>query len=69
MPNIILAFDYQMNFFPIYKGLRNATDRKMNIASIIGLGSCAASYLLIGLIGYSLSGQDVKANFLESIPY
>jgi amino acid permease len=64
MPNIILAFDYQMNFFPIYKGLRNATDRKMNIASIVGLSSCATSYLLVGLIGYSLSGQEVKANFL-----
>jgi amino acid permease len=69
MPNIILAFDYQMNFFPIYKGLRDATDRKMNIASVIGLSSCAASYLLVGLIGYSLSGQEVQANFLESIPY
>lgn len=69
MPNIILAFDYQMNFFPIYKGLRNATDRKMNIASIVGLSSCAASYLLVGIIGYSLSGHDVRANFLESIPY
>lgn len=64
MPNIILAFDYQMNFFPIYKGLRNATDSKMKIASIIGLGSCAASYLIVGLIGYSLSGQNVQANFL-----
>lgn len=64
MPNIILAFDYQMIFFPIYKGLSNATDRKMNMASTVGLGSCAALYLLVGLIGYSLSGQDVKANLL-----
>lgn len=64
MPNIIFAFDYQMNFFPIYKGLRNATDRKMNKASTVGLASCGISYLVIGVLGYSLAGDKVEANFL-----
>lgn len=69
MPNIIFAFDYQMNFFPIYKGLRNSNDHRMNLASTIGLASCGASYLLVGVIGYSLAGDNASANFLESIPY
>jgi amino acid permease len=69
MPNLIFAYDYQTNFFPIYKGLRNATDKKMNLASAAGISACGASYLLIGMIGYSLAGKDVAANFLESIPY
>lgn len=64
MPNIIFAFDYQMNFFPIYKGLRNATDSKMNLASAVGLGSCGLSYLVIGVLGYSLAGDGAQANFL-----
>ena len=69
MPNIIFAFDYQMNFFPIYKGLRNATDKKMSMASAVGLSSCGVSYLVIGVLGYSLAGDNAQANFLESIPY
>lgn len=69
VPNIIFAYDFQTNYFPIYKGLRNASDKRMNLSSSLGIFACGASYLLLGLIGYSLAGQDVKANFLESILY
>lgn len=69
MPNIIFAFEYQTNFFSIYKGLKDSTDKRMRKASIVGILCCGCSYLLIGLIGYSLSGQDVDPNFLKSLPY
>lgn len=69
IPNIILALSYQMNFFPVFKGMRNASDKKMKAAALTGVGVCAASYLLVGILGYSLVGGDAKANFLESLKY
>jgi len=56
LPNIIFAYDYQTNFFSIYKGLRNGNDKRMTLVSIIGLSICCFCYLLIGLVGYSLVG-------------
>lgn len=52
VPNILLALSYQMNFFPIYKGMRNVTDAKIAKASLFGSLFCTASYLLIGILGY-----------------
>ena len=68
-----------MNFFPVFKGMRNASDKKMGLASLAGILVCSCSYLLVGIMGYHLvhtinsKGQpapyEVKANFLESLPY
>jgi hypothetical protein len=41
-----------MNFFPIYKGLEGATDKKMLNSSLIGTLSCFAIYSTTGLLGY-----------------
>lgn len=52
-----------MNFFPIYKGLKQPTDHRMEKASLAGLSSCAVIYIIVGLMGYSLVGDqptDVK---------
>jgi len=54
IPNIFLALSYQMNFFPVFKGMRNASDRKMELASLAGVATCSVSYLLVGILGYSL---------------
>ena len=35
VPNIFLALSFQMNFFPIYKGMREATDKKMKMATFL----------------------------------
>ena len=69
MPNIIFAFEYQTNFFSIFKGLKDSCDNRMRKASIVGILCCGGTYLLIGMIGYSLSGQDIDPNFLQSLPY
>ncbi len=71
-----------MNFFPVFKGMRNASDKKMSLASLAGILVCSGSYLLVGIMGYhlvhSINGSkvpigepslQVKANFLESLPY
>jgi amino acid permease len=54
IPNLILALGFQMNFFPVYKGMRNASDRKFAQATLTGILVCSASYLLIGILGYHL---------------
>jgi amino acid permease len=75
IPNLILALGFQMNFFPVYKGMRKASDRKMSQATLAGILVCSASYLLIGILGYHLvysieSGDGiVQANFLSNISY
>lgn len=56
---IIFALNFHMNFFPIYKGLKDATDRKMEKASIAGLSSTAIIYIIVGLLGYSIVGRSI----------
>lgn len=69
VPNVLLALSYQMNFFPIYKGMRKASDSRMSKAVLIGIVFCTLSYLMIGIMGYNYVGSDVKANFLNSLSY
>ena len=69
MPNIILAYAFQMNYFPIYKGMKNTNDSKMNWASAAGTLACGIAYCIVGFVGYSLYGMDAEANFLNSINY
>jgi amino acid permease len=65
-PTIMLALAFQMNFFPIFKGIdnvnilgmRNASDSKMSKASITGIGICTVFYIIVGNIGYALYGYD-----------
>lgn len=69
IPNLILALNYQMNFFPIFKGMKNVTDRKMSLATTIGITFCVICYALVGVLGYDYVGHNAKANFLESLTY
>jgi len=69
IPNILMALSYQMNFFPIFKGMKNTNDHKMKMASLAGVSICAFSYLLVGILGYSLIGSKVQGNFLLSVDY
>ena len=69
LPNIIFAYDYQTNFFSIYKGMRGVSDKKMIWVSGAGIGACCGCYLVIGLVGYSLVGDNTNANLLESLLY
>lgn len=65
----MLALSYQVNMFPIYKGMRNVSDRKYLLASATGLAFCVFSYLLVGILGYDYSGKGIEANFLNSLSY
>lgn len=67
--NIIFAYNFQFNFFPIFKGLKDPSDSKMAKATLFGLIGCAIPYLTVGFIGYSLIGSQDKANFLQSMKY
>ena len=61
--NIVFAFDYQMNFFPIYKGMKDVTDKRFEKACLVGIIGCTIPYITVGMLGYSLVGNS-KANFL-----
>jgi amino acid permease len=66
IPNILLAFLYQMNFFPIYKGMKNSSDRKMLNASWTGCISCFFIYSSVSFLGYLTYGNAInKSNFLR----
>jgi len=69
VPNIFFAITFQNNFFPLFKGLKGPSDKKMAQASFMGVGFCAVSYILVGLIGYHYFGPGVSANFLSSFHY
>lgn len=64
VPNLLLALNYQMNLFPIFKGMKNVTDRKMSLAAMSGIGFCVLAYLLVGILGYDYVGSGTQANFL-----
>jgi amino acid permease len=69
VPNIFFAITFQNNFFPLFKGLKGPSDKKMAQVSIMGVGFCATSYILVGLMGYHYIGPGVSANFLTSFHY
>jgi amino acid permease len=74
IPNLILALGFQVNIFPVFKGMHRANDRRFAKACLTGILVCSASYLLIGILGYHLvwsieNKPVVFANFLLNIKY
>ena len=53
VPNVLLALSYQMNIFPIYKGMRKASDSRMSNAVLVGIIFWTSAYLMIGIMGYN----------------
>ena len=69
-PNILLALNYQMNFFPIFKGMKNVNDSKMSMSALSGIAFCVFAYILVGIIGYDyVGGDNSEANFLLALSY
>ena len=56
VPNVLLALSYQMNFFPIFKGMRKVSDSRMSRAVLVGVVFCTLAYLMIGIMGYDYVG-------------
>ena len=69
VPNILLSITFQNNFFPVFKGMKSATDKKMSQAGFAGVFLSAITYLIVGILGYSYVGEGVDPNFLESFVY
>jgi amino acid permease len=71
IPNILLAFLYQMNFFPIFKGMKNASDKRMTTASWVASGACYIIYVSVAFLGYMTYGNNsdpdkaIQPNFLN----
>jgi amino acid permease len=61
-----------MNFFPIYKGMKNASDKKMLNASLIGTLACYFIYVTVGVLGYLTYGDllgKAESNYLLVLKY
>ena len=56
VPNLMLALSYQVNLFPIFKGMKNVSDKRYALASLTGISFCIFCYLLVGMLGYYYSG-------------
>ena len=59
VPNILLSITFQNNFFPIFKGMKQVTDKKFLKVGFVGVFSSAATYLAVGILGYSYVGEGV----------
>lgn len=57
VPNILLAFLYQMNFFPIYKGMKEGSDKRMTNASWVASLACYFIYMSVAFLGYITYGS------------
>lgn len=60
LPTIILAYNWQFNLFPIYKGMEDTSDRKMLLAFICGYSMATVLYLTVGILGYATYGYNVN---------
>lgn len=56
VPNILLAFLYQMNFFPIYKGMKESSDKRMLNSSWVASLACYVIYMSVAFLGYLTYG-------------
>ena len=69
VPNIVFSLAFYMNFFPIYKGLVDANDNKMNKLVFTGVLCCSVMYIAIGVMGRLIVGPSIAPNLLNSISY
>ncbi|CAD8060629.1 unnamed protein product [Paramecium primaurelia] len=67
MPTLILAFNWQFNLFPIFKGMAQPTDQNLIKSTIFGFCQGSLLYLIVGLLGYATYGTNIEPNFLLSI--
>lgn len=57
LPTIILAYTWQFNLFPVYKGMQNPSDKRLVTATTIGFFISMALYCIVGLLGYATYGD------------
>ena len=64
IPNMFVALTFQVNLFPVFKGMTKSSDSKMKKVSLVAICTCVIFYIIIGNIGYCIYGNKVKGNFL-----
>jgi amino acid permease len=71
VPNIILALGYQMNIFPIFKGMKKAGDSRMTAAIAVSLSVCTVGANFLNFLSYDKFPKIyyfiIKLSFLISI--
>jgi len=64
--SVFLAFTFQFNFFPVYKTLRNPTDKRMKGTTSLGLSIVLFIYLSVANCGYLTFGKNGQDGFLDN---
>jgi amino acid permease len=59
LPTLLLAYNWQFNLFPVFKGMQNPTDKKMFYCMITGYSMASFLYLSVGILGYATYGDAV----------
>ncbi|WWD06078.1 hypothetical protein V865_004163 [Kwoniella europaea PYCC6329] len=67
-PVQVFAYTCSQNLFPIYNELKNKNQKKMNTVIVASMGSAAAVYEVIGIMGYLTFGSKVGSNVIAMYP-
>jgi amino acid permease len=67
-PVQVFAFTCAQNIFPIYNELSARSQQRMNIVILASIGSAAACYEILGVIGYLTFGSKVGSNIIAMYP-
>ncbi|WRT63603.1 uncharacterized protein IL334_000526 [Kwoniella shivajii] len=67
-PVQVFAYTCSQNLFPIYNELKGKSQKKMNTVIVASMGSAAAVYEVIGIIGYLTFGSKVGSNVIAMYP-
>ncbi|KAM3145381.1 hypothetical protein pb186bvf_002425 [Paramecium bursaria] len=66
-PTIFLAYSWQFNVFPIFKGMYRPTDQRNKYSMVIGYILTTALYLTVGILGYATYGNVIDTLYLNYI--
>ncbi|KAK8845389.1 hypothetical protein IAR55_006102 [Kwoniella newhampshirensis] len=67
-PVQVFAYTCSQNLFPIYNELQNKSQKRMNTVIGTSIGSAAAVYEVLGIIGYLTFGSNVGSNVIAMYP-
>ncbi|WVR03398.1 hypothetical protein IAU60_000389 [Kwoniella sp. DSM 27419] len=67
-PVQVFAYTCAQNLFPIFNELQNRTQKRLNIVIGASMGSAAAVYEVLGIIGYLTFGNKVGSNIIAMYP-
>lgn len=57
-PTLLLAYNWEFNLFPVYKGVDKPNDKKVMKSCYLGMGIATFFYLMVGIMGCAIYGKD-----------